>query len=448
MNTNQGDEKIDLRPLEQDEEYSFLFGLSDDEYNRVCNAITAQADAYMRNRFDRIDDRWFDCDFTESDHRLLGIALRFVDMNRTWANISNKYRNNEFNRFMIMSNNTFSAQLSLQVLRLRRGDVTSVSDLLALRNVQMLSRVIMKTLEKLFDTDHADSTFNDIEVPLSDPCRNTLESSMAHACFTYADNVPNICWLEGSEYDVHIAHYLRAVLFHFLSIVQHILGHQPYRVHENLIMVNASSPECNTPYREVELIFSLELHLPSHLNEGSDDDVKREHVVENVWNDGESDVDDQDRDPEPEVSVEEEPEPEVSSDEEEHTFSVILGADGTTTTYRPEAFTRITQTMESGRVQTEEEQMEKLAKLFVPLLDIEHLERLQYSVTAQIQHLRSQQPAAVVPVVIPAVVRRPFRFNTTFSSGSEGEEETPAEVNRNFFSATSFSSGSEGEEER
>ena len=91
--------------------------------------------------------------------------------------------------------------------------------------------------------------------------------------------------------------------------------------------------------------------------------------------------------------------------------------------YRPEAFTRITQTMESGRVQTEEEQMEKLAKLFVPLLDIEHLERLQYSVTAQIQHLRSQQPAAVIPAVIPAVVRRPFRFSTSFSSGSEGEEE-------------------------
>ena len=83
---------------------------------------------------------------------------------------------------------------------------------------------------------------------------------------------------------------------------------------------------------------------------------------------------------------------------------------------RPEGFTRITQITERGRDLTESEQLEELVLHVVPFLDLNQMERLASGVARHVSELREQ-----------AVVR--------------------AQHNSNFFNTTSFSSGSEGEEE-
>ena len=144
---NYGDEKVALNPDLDDEQYSPFYRLRDPEYTNVCWIITARAARYADQLF--VDDSWFEHDFTESDHETLGIALRFVDMNIAWANPRNRFRNHEWNNFLVMVNNTFSTQLQQYALNTRRS---TIRKLLEIPDARMMHAVIKTTLDKLFDT--------------------------------------------------------------------------------------------------------------------------------------------------------------------------------------------------------------------------------------------------------------------------------------------------------
>ena len=99
------------------------------------------------------------------------------------------------------------------------------------------------------------------------------------------------------------------------------------------------------------------------------------------------------------------------------TFTIRHAADGTTVMDRPVGYTRITQVVENGRNLTENKQMEELVNNLLPLLPLDQLERVAERVHQEIEQ-RAQQAVA-----------------------------DQVGTNTNFFSTTSFSSGSEGEEE-
>lgn len=384
---NHGDEKVALNPDLNDERYSPLYGLSDPEYTNVCRVITARAARYADQLF--VDDSWFEHDFTESDHETLGIALRFVDMNIAWANPRNRFRNHEWNNFLVMVNNTFSTQLQQYALNTRRS---TIRKLLEIPDARMMHTVIKNTLDKLFDTAYPDANdYEQVDDELKDLCRDQLASSMSHACFTVAGNITNVCWVPASEYDVQISHFFRTVLFHFLAIVKLIIGVQNYYVSSNLMMITHTSL-CNVSYRQVDLEFSIALHDEYHVD-SSDDEMKDEFVEE-------------DRDEDREVSSEE---------NDESTFTITHGADGTTTMHQPEVFTRITQSVERGRILSEREQMEELVRLVLPSLDLEQLESILAHLARHVLELREH--AAMM-------TQRDNHFfsTTTFSSDSEDDE--------------------------
>jgi hypothetical protein len=99
-------------------------------------------------------------------------------------------------------------------------------------------------------------------------------------------------------------------------------------------------------------------------------------------------------------------------------YTITHNADGTTTTYRPLQYTRITSIVDEGRVLAERDQIEVVVEILIQQLDQVQLGRIAQRVSHQIRELTGQQQT-----VQPAVTESNF-FNTrSFSSGSEGEEE-------------------------
>ena len=129
---------------------------------------------------------------------------------------------------------------------------------------------------------------------------------------------------------------------------------------------------------------------------------------------------------------EEEEEEEVVNYEgnDDLTFTITHTDYHTIETDRPQGFSRITQVVESGRILTEDEQMEELVTILIPLLPLDRLVRVAERVQQEREHRAQQtvmEPSGEAQVEEVATVVRPRPrsfFNTTsFSSGSEGEEE-------------------------
>ena len=138
---------------------------------------------------------------------------------------------------------------------------------------------------------------------------------MSHACFTCVPNIvrnPNICWKRRSEYDTHMCHYFRTILFHFLAVLKLITRVQQYFVLANLDMITETSADVQ--YRIVEIDFTINPHVSDHI-ESSDDDMKGE----------EEEVDEEEE--------EEEEEEEYDHHGDDNTYTITHNADGTTTTY-------------------------------------------------------------------------------------------------------------------
>ena len=193
-----------------------------------------------------------------------------------------------------------------------------------------------------------------------------------------------------SEYDTHMCHYFRTILFHFLAVLKLITRVQQYFVWTNLDMITETSADVQ--YRIVEIDFIINPRVSDHI-ESSDDDMKGE----------EEEVDEEE---------EEEEEEEEYDHGDDNTYTITHNADGTTTTYRPLQYTRITSIVDEGRVLAERDQIEVVVEILIQQLD-------------QVQLHGENSPACVrqQQTAQPAVTESNF-FNTrSFSSGSEGEEE-------------------------
>ena len=192
-----------------------------------------------------------------------------------------------------------------------------------------------------------------------------------------------------------MCHYFRSILFHFLAVLKLITRVQQYFVWVNLDMITDTST-AGVEFRIVEIDFTINPYIADH-DDSSDDDMKGE--VE-------------------EVDQEEEEEVEYDHDDDDSTYTITHDADGTTTTYRPLQYTRITSIVDEGRVLAERDQIEVVVEILIQQLDLVQLGRIAQRVSHQIRELTGQQQT-----VQPAVTESNF-FNTrSFSSGSEGEEE-------------------------
>ena len=118
---------------------------------------------------------------------------------------------------------------------------------------------------------------------------------------------------------------------------------------------------------------------------------------------------------------EEEEEEDYDHNGDDSTYTITHNADGTTTTYRPLQYTRITSIVDEGRVLAERDQIEIVVEILILQLDQVQLGRIAQRVSQQIRELTGQQQT-----VQPAATESNFSnfFDTrSFSSGSEGEEE-------------------------
>ena len=176
MNTyDQREEKIILKDDIQDEVGSPFYDLSLVEFNNTWRKVTKRGDRYAKEH--GTDEEWFEDNFPDSDHDSLGLGLRFINMDRHWANMRNMYRNKEWNNFMITTNNTFILQLRQYAANKHR----SVARLLQTTNVDMIHAVITKTLSTLFDTDEPDVLSHDsIDAHLERPDLDNLANSICH----------------------------------------------------------------------------------------------------------------------------------------------------------------------------------------------------------------------------------------------------------------------------
>jgi hypothetical protein len=176
MNTyDQREEKIILKDDIQDEVGSPFYDLSLVEFNNTWRKVTKRGDRYAEEH--GTGEEWFEDNFPDSDHDSLGLGLRFINMDRHWANMRNMYRNKEWNNFMITTNNTFILQLRQYAANKHR----SVARLLQTTNVDMIHAVITKTLSTLFDTDEPDVLSHDsIDAHLERPDLDNLANSICH----------------------------------------------------------------------------------------------------------------------------------------------------------------------------------------------------------------------------------------------------------------------------
>ena len=390
--TKQSEEKIVLNDDVKPERFSPFYRLSFAEFIKVWNWLTKTGERYAANAY--VDRNWFDVIelIDNADHERLGVALRWLDIDSVGANARDRYRSQEWNNLMNNSINTFTMFLAQHAANTRKRNI---KHLLEAPCSVMIHDIIKLTLERLFDAQIPDAhNYESVDILLDDERRDSLWFSMSHACFSVGSAMTrftNACWGIGTQYDTHLCHYFRTVLFLFLAIVKHITGVQNYFVQSNLELTTTDTLT-NVEFRVVE--FDFIIRRWDEREDSSDDEMKEEREEEEI--------------------VEEEEDYESSDDDT--TFTITLAADGTTMMDRPEGFTRITQITERGRDLTESEQLEELVLHVVPFLDLNQMERLASGVARHVSELREQ-----------AVVR--------------------AQHNSNFFNTTSFSSGSEGEEE-
>ena len=394
MNDNtRREEKIVLNDTVMPERWSPFYNLTtEDSYNLWIKIIRA-AERYADLNF--TDDTWLTvAEHNNFDHNNLGIGLRIVNMNIHWSNASNEYRNNEWNNFIIKATNTFTLSLWQLATNKRKRSIKAFMEVV---DCGMMYDAIKMTLDKLFDTVVPDAqTYDSIDAQLTKQCRDNLTSSMAHACFTVGDAVvgcTNACWLKRTEYDTHLSHFFRAVLYHFLAVAKVIVGVQQYRVRYNLDL-NSMHSLSNVEFRIVQFDFSI-IRLGEH-EDSSDEEMKDEREEE-----------------------EEEEEEEVVNYEgnDDSTFTITHTDYHTIDMDRPAGFSRITQVVGNDRVLTEDEQMEELVTILIPLLPLDRLVR----VAERVQQEREQRVQLLANQV--GLNTNFFGPTGSFSSGSEGEEE-------------------------
>ena len=171
----------------------------------------------------------------------------------------------------------------------------------------------------------------------------------------------NVCWLAGSEYDCLLAHFFRAILFHYLSFMKVYTTEQKYYVRQNLSMCTYTHLS-GVQYRKVMFSFGLGARPLNH-EDSSDYEATEEGLNQ-----------------EEEEKEEEEEEKKVeqghrffnttsfsSGDDEDDyepvvdaTFEMTLTRDRGLRLRQPFRFNRIVQNMEEGVVLTELEQMKRL----------------------------------------------------------------------------------------
>ena len=351
-------------------------------------------------------DLWFDNRLYGITHTALGLALRVfdIDISRGWVNSSIAYCNHQWNRLLSKYNNALTRVIMTRVRARGRRNVTQLFDL-GFSDESMCS-VIKQAITLVFDAQYPDATSQrEIARIAAHPDRDNIYCAGAHACFSIADNDTNVCWLSGTVYDDYLCHFFRTALFHALAFFKYDMNDQKYYVSENMQLDQFKSGRKYC--RKVVLAFSIESHSPDRQDSSDeepepDDDAKR----------------DDDQEDEHEVNADE-VEEEYEHGEEDRTFRITYNSDSTITTYRPPQFTRINQVVNEEIVIAESDQMEGLVDVLIPLLDLVQLGRISRLVTQRIRELTGQQHT-----VQPAVTEPSNFFNTTsFSSGSEGEEE-------------------------
>ena len=162
---NQREEKLVLRDDVHPEKYSPFYNLTPEDYLKVWDKVKNTGDRYAIDA--AVDEDWNDViDVPENaDHERLGLGLSIVNMNIPWANPQNRYRNNEWNRYMNLTVNTLVMQLRQYASTTRKG---TLSKLLEVPNAEMMHTVIKRTLDQLFDTQEYDTnTFEGIDNSLS-----------------------------------------------------------------------------------------------------------------------------------------------------------------------------------------------------------------------------------------------------------------------------------------
>jgi hypothetical protein len=455
MSNNQ-EEKFDPLPVEEDDARSrFSVTRGDpDARARLWHDISIRTYSYMIRS--NVNNDWFRTRlfYNHPDHARHGFELRIIDMNETFDTERDRYRNEQWNRFMDRTNNVFA-----HVLFKRENHPDATDEEIKELSVDRMKRTILRALNILFDAHHPDR--GSLRECLSAPVRNDVRQSIAHATFSMRGNKhTNVCWKVGSEYDCLLAHFFRAILFHYLSFMKEYTTVQKYYVKHNLTLQTFRDEITGFWYRKVVFQFSLGAH-PLDRADNSDDEIPEEYLHQGSGSEDEKEEKEEkeEKDERDEEQVErfrrrffnttsfssdeqeEEENEERTAEEEDSTLVVTLRADGSSTLHQPLHYRRITQIVEAGRIIAESEQLGALVHHLMPLLNLSQLEVLAARATSHVNVLRER--AAERERIDTWARNRPtlkrkqtavrgncsssaptFKFRTTmsFSSESEGNE--------------------------
>jgi hypothetical protein len=141
----------------------------------------------------------------------------------------------------------------------------------------------------LFDAHNPDR--ESLQECLAAPERNDIRQSVAHATFSMRGNLDtNVCWLAGSEYDCLLAHFFRAILFHYLSFMKVYTTEQKYYVRQNLSL-RTYTHISGVQYRKVMFSFGLGARPLNHEDssdyEATEEGLNQEEEEEEGKDEGE-----------------------------------------------------------------------------------------------------------------------------------------------------------------
>ena len=121
----------------------------------------------------------------------------------------------------------------------------------------------------LFDAHNPDKAT--LEDCLQAEERDDIRQSIAHATFSMRGNkITNVCWKADSEYDCLLAHFFRAVLYHYLSFLKLYIMKQKYYVRKNLTL-NTYRSKAGIMYRKVVLDFGIGTHIYNRPDSSDDE---------------------------------------------------------------------------------------------------------------------------------------------------------------------------------
>jgi hypothetical protein len=358
--SNHNEEKKFYLPVDEKESAHNFLTKSNLWYGGYIRAWKRVSDrAFRYALYNAMNDEWFRNRLSGSTHDSLGLALRVFDINisRGWVNGSNDYRNHHWNRLLNKYNNALARViLTLVVARGRE----SIEELFERGfSADSMCGVIKDALTLLFDAQNPDATTpGEVLAALRHPNRDNIQCGGAHACFSIAGNDTNVCWRSRTQYDDYLCHFFRTALHHALAFFKYYMTRQKYYVSENMEMEEFMV--VNLHCSKVVIAFSIDAYPEDH-EESSDEEEK---IDSDHNGDNPADV------VPCAVCVIPETTSEASSGEDEQTTTLMFtySADGSESMHQPEAFTRITQVVERGRILTQSQQVELLVENVIPLL--------------------------------------------------------------------------------